>query len=122
VYRLVVGAAPVGAQDGDVVAGVADVGVDQQVLALLADMGPDRLQQLARRLDVAADGADIGLDDAQCDLHGVLPESASPATSIGNAPPFAGDTGGEGHAVLGLTFSGDSVFNPRREYGQAGDG
>jgi hypothetical protein len=44
--------------------------VDQQRRTVLGNVGPNGLQQLLRGTDVAADGTDIGLDDAKGDVHG----------------------------------------------------
>jgi hypothetical protein len=63
-------AARVRHQDGDIVAGVADIAVEQQTLPLPGNEGSHRVEQALRRADVAADRADVGLDDAQGDFHG----------------------------------------------------
>src|SRR5579885_3640984 len=49
-------------QQGDVVAGGADVDVEQELFALLAHEALDRLLEPGAGLDVAADRADISLD------------------------------------------------------------
>src|SRR5690606_17744570 len=66
---LVVQAVRVAHHDRDVVAGEADVAVDEQLAAGFGDVPAHRLEQLCRRADVPADGADIRFDDTQCDLH-----------------------------------------------------
>jgi hypothetical protein len=46
---------------GDIVAGGADIAVEEQLPAVLADMGLHALEQPARRPDMSADGTDVRL-------------------------------------------------------------
>ena len=65
----VVFALGVDGEDGDVVAGVADIAVEDQVLAVCRDVVAHRFQQPRRGLDVPSNGTDIGLDYAHCEFH-----------------------------------------------------
>ena len=61
--------APMRADNGDVVAGIADIAVDDQVLAVCRDVVAHRFQQPHRGLNMPPDGTDIGLDYAQREFH-----------------------------------------------------
>jgi hypothetical protein len=78
----ITGAAPVGHQNGNVVIGVADVVVGNERTTLAFHVRTHGVEQVLRRRDVTADGADIGLDDAQREFHGCLQSQADPKSLL----------------------------------------
>ena len=61
--------ARMGHHDCDVIAGVTDEKINQQLPVLALDAFPDNPQDLRTRESVAADGADVCFDDAHRDPH-----------------------------------------------------
>ena len=70
-------AAPVAHHQGDVVAGVGDIAVDQKLPVDRFRHGLARgIEHALRRFGMAPDGADICFDDGERESHGVPPDPA----------------------------------------------
>jgi len=59
----------VSAHDCDVVAGVANVAIQQELSSMLGNELTHRLHETLRRTDMAAYGSNISLNDAQAYMH-----------------------------------------------------
>jgi hypothetical protein len=65
-----------GAHNRDVIAGIADIAVQEKFGAMLSDMSAYRIDKMLRRADMAADGTDIRFDDTNRSFHFRYPQLA----------------------------------------------
>src|SRR5512140_927967 len=66
---LVVCTLGMGADDGDIIAGIADIVIGEKFRAMLGNISAHRLQHTLRRANMAAYRADIRFDYADRDFH-----------------------------------------------------